>query len=41
MNPNDKLVRKAVIYAQCSTEESRQDTENQLRELRRYCEAFR
>ena len=40
MNPNDKLVRKAVIYARCSTEENRQDTENQLRELRRYCEAF-
>ena len=40
MNPNDKLVRKAVIYARCSTEESRQDTENQLRELRRYCGAY-
>ena len=31
---------RAVIYARCSTDESRQDTENQLRELRRYCEAF-
>jgi len=40
MNPHDKLVRKALIYARCSTEESRQDTENQLRELRRYCQAF-
>lgn len=33
-------IRKAVIYARCSTDESRQDTEMQLAELRRYCEAF-
>ena len=33
-------VRKAVIYARCSTDESRQDTETQLGELRRYCTAF-
>jgi len=33
-------VRRAVIYSRCSTDEVRQATENQLRELRRYCEAF-
>ena len=32
--------KKAVIYARCSTEESRQDVEIQLKELRRYCEAY-
>ena len=32
--------KKAVIYARCSTDEKRQDVEIQLRELRRYCEAF-
>lgn len=31
---------KAVIYARCSTDESRQDVEVQLKELRRYCEAY-
>lgn len=31
---------KAVVYARCSTDEKRQNVENQLRELRRYCEAF-
>lgn len=29
---------KAVIYARCSTDEKRQDVENQLKELRNYCE---
>ncbi len=33
-------VIKAVLYSRCSTNESRQDTENQLLELRRYCTAF-
>jgi len=33
-------VKKAVIYARCSTEESRQDVDVQLKELRRYCEAY-
>ncbi|MEN7982367.1 MAG: recombinase family protein [Nanoarchaeota archaeon] len=28
---------KAVIYARCSTNEERQDVENQLKELRDYC----
>jgi len=32
--------KRAVIYARCSTEESRQDVEVQLKELRRYCEAY-
>jgi len=31
---------KAVIYARCSTDESRQDVEVQLIELRRYSEAY-
>ena len=31
---------KAVIYARCSTDESKQDVEVQLKELRRYCEAY-
>jgi len=31
---------KACIYARCSTEESRQDVEIQLIELRRYCQAY-
>jgi len=35
----DKQI-KAVIYARCSTEESRQDVEVQLIELRRYCQAY-
>ena len=35
-----KPIKRAVIYARCSTDENRQDTENQLRELRRFCEAF-
>lgn len=33
-------MKRAVIYARCSTEESRQDVEVQLKELRRYCDAF-
>ena len=33
-------MKKAVIYARCSTDEARQDTENQLQELRQYCAAF-
>lgn len=35
-----KPVKKAIIYARCSTDEARQDTETQLAELRRYCAAF-
>lgn len=35
-----KGATKALIYARCSTDEVRQDVEIQLRELRRYCEAF-
>lgn len=31
---------KAVIYARCSTDEKKQDVEVQLKELRRYCEAY-
>ena len=31
---------KAIIYARCSTDESKQDTELQLKELRRYCKAY-
>jgi DNA invertase Pin-like site-specific DNA recombinase len=33
-------IKKAVIYARCSTDESKQDVEIQLKELRRYCEAY-
>ncbi len=29
---------KALVYARCSTDESRQDVEVQLKELRRYCD---
>ena len=29
---------RAIIYARCSTDESRQDTEVQLKQLRAYCE---
>lgn len=32
--------QKTVIYARCSTDESKQDVEVQLKELRRYCEAY-
>jgi len=31
---------RAAIYARCSTDEKRQDVELQLKELRRYCEAY-
>lgn len=31
---------KVIIYARCSTDENRQDTEVQLKELRRYCDAY-
>lgn len=31
---------KAAIYARCSTDETRQNVEVQLGELRRYCEAY-
>lgn len=31
---------KAIIYSRCSTDESRQDTDVQLKELRRYTEAY-
>ena len=33
-------IKKAVIYGRCSTDENRQDVEVQLKELRRYCEAY-
>lgn len=33
-------VIRAVIYGRCSTSESKQDVEIQLKELRRYCEAL-
>ena len=32
--------QKVIIYARCSTDESKQDVEVQLKELRRYCEAY-
>lgn len=31
---------KAVLYARCSTDEKKQDVEVQLKELRRYCDAY-
>lgn len=31
---------KAIIYARCSTDEVKQDVEVQLKELRRYCDAY-
>lgn len=31
---------KALLYARCSTDEKKQDVEVQLKELRRYCEAY-
>src|SRR3989338_3686817 len=35
-----KPIKRAAIYARCSTDESRQDVELQLAELRRFCQAF-
>ena len=32
--------RRAVIYARCSTDESRQDVDLQLKEIRRYVQAY-
>ena len=32
--------QKVIIYARCSTDESKQDVEVQLKELRRYCDAY-
>ena len=40
MIPNGAGTKKAAIYARCSTDESRQDVEVQLAELRRYAQAF-
>ena len=40
MSSNGRPAQKAVIYARCSTDESRQDVEVQLAELRRYAQAF-
>ena len=40
MQNRQTQIRKVAIYARCSTDEKRQDVENQLRELRRYCESF-
>ena len=37
---NGKPVKRVAVYARCSTDEARQDTETQLQELRRYCTAF-
>ncbi len=34
-----KPIKRAVAYSRCSTDEHRQDVENQLKELRRYCQA--
>jgi DNA invertase Pin-like site-specific DNA recombinase len=34
------MTTHAVIYSRCSTDEKRQDTEVQLKELRRYAEAY-
>ncbi len=34
-----KPITRAVVYSRCSTDEKRQDVENQLKELRRFCEA--
>ena len=34
------MKNKVVIYARCSTDESKQDVEVQLKELRRYCTAY-
>jgi DNA invertase Pin-like site-specific DNA recombinase len=34
----ENKVHRAIIYARCSTKESKQDVEVQLRELRGYCE---
>lgn len=31
---------KAILYSRCSTDETRQDTDVQLKELRRYAEAY-
>lgn len=31
---------RAAVYARCSTDEKKQDVEVQLKELRRYCEAY-
>lgn len=31
---------KALIYARCSSDENKQDVEVQLKELRRYCDAY-
>jgi DNA invertase Pin-like site-specific DNA recombinase len=31
---------RAIIYARCSTDELKQDVEVQLKELRRYCDAY-
>ncbi len=36
----DNQTIKAVIYARCSTDENKQDVEVQLKELRRYSEAY-
>ena len=36
----DHVPAKAVLYARCSTDESRQDVEVQLGELRRYAQAY-
>jgi DNA invertase Pin-like site-specific DNA recombinase len=35
-----EMTMKVVIYSRCSTDEKRQDTEVQLKELRRYCKAY-
>ena len=40
MTRKKRTVRKAAIYARCSTDEKQQDVEVQLAELRRYAQAF-
>ena len=34
------MTTRAMIYSRCSTDEKRQDTEVQLKELRRYAKAY-
>ena len=36
----DNQTPRACAYARCSTDENKQDVEVQLKELRRYCEAY-
>jgi len=40
MVPSSQPTIHAICYSRCSTTEARQDVENQLKELRRYCTAY-